>query len=564
MNVHEYRAGGWIAIVGDGAVALLHPEIGAPAARDLWRLTRSGSRLGTWVEHLAGRGIRTLPSFAMVEAHPSGLSVLVRGEVTVQVGDQEVSGTGYTTWREAVLPGAEGFAIAASEDVGTTAEEWLPVGGGIVLACALRSPLDQVDADRDNHAGLQLAQEPDEEEDLEITLMQAPALAAAIGRPAPGAAAEAVATADLPASGVPVVDVQASAVPADLPASAVPAVDVPASGVPAVDVQASAVPAAELPAADGPDADGLPAADAAEEVDPSEDAEYDHLFWSTEQLDAEEAERRSAELAADPADPAREASAEPRPVDVPAPAAGAPSSVEAGRRAAPSLGLEATQIPEDEDELLAHEAEGAAQDAPDDVSSSFAPPADQGPGAPVHAVRWEPPVSPAAGPGLISEVPWARPVDEGDHDGHTVLPSQLPQLPEEQPADDGGHDAQAWDEQPVLELVLSTGPRIEVTRPVLLGRAPESSRFRGGEVPRLVTVANPQRDVSGTHVEIRPAGDHVVVTDMNSTNGTVLVLPGQPSFRLHPGTGVPVPPGGVVELGAGVTIAVVRAGEEAE
>jgi len=535
MNVHEYRAGGWIAIVGDGAVALLHPEIGAPAARDLWRLTRSGSRLGTWVEHLAGRGIRTLPSFAMVEAHPSGLSVLVRGEVTVQVGDQEVSGTGYTTWREAVLPGAEGFAIAASEDVGTTAEEWLPVGGGIVLACALRSPLDQVDADRDNHAGLQLAQEPDEEEDLEITLMQAPALAAAIGRPAPAAAAEAVPT-------------------ADLQAPAVPAVDVPASGVPAVG----------LPAADGPDADGLPAADAAEEVDPSEDAEYDHLFWSTEQLDAEEAERRSAELAADPADPAREASAEPGPADASSPADGAPSSVEAGRRAAQSLGLEATQIPEDEDELLAHEAEGAPEDAPDDVSSSFAPPADEVPGAPVHAVRWEPPASPAAGPGLISQVPWARPVDEGDHDGHTVLPSQLPQLPEEQPADDGGHDAQAWDEQPVLELVLSTGPRIEVTRPVLLGRAPESSRFRGGEVPRLVTVANPQRDVSGTHVEIRPAGDHVVVTDMNSTNGTVLVLPGQPSFRLHPGTGVPVPPGGVVELGTGVTIAVVRAGEEAE
>ncbi|WP_052436848.1 FHA domain-containing protein [Georgenia sp. SUBG003] len=234
-----------------------------------------------------------------------------------------------------------------------------------------------------------------------------------------------------------------------------------------------------------------------------------------------------------------------------------------------TLGLEATQIPENEDDqpdrTADDVADGAAGHAAEDVSSSFAPPtAPQSPGVPVHPVRPEPP-APSAGPGLISEVPWARPADDGDHDGHTVLPSQLPPLPaEERPADDGGHDGEPWAEQPILELVLSTGPRIEVTRPVLLGRAPESSRFRGGEVPRLVTVSNPQRDVSGTHVEIRPAGDHVVVTDMNSTNGTVLVLPGQPAFRLHPGTGVPVPAGGVVELGTGVSIAVVRAGEEAD
>jgi hypothetical protein len=192
---------------------------------------------------------------------------------------------------------------------------------------------------------------------------------------------------------------------------------------------------------------------------------------------------------------------------------------------------------------------------------------DQVPGAPVHPVQWEPPAH-VPGPGLISEVPWARPVDDGDHDGHTILPSQLPSTPRQDGPGLGaaaghGEDA-APEEEPALELVLSTGLRVEVTRPVLLGRAPESARFLGSAVPRLVTVANPQRDISGTHVEIRPAGDHVVVTDMNSTNGTVLVLPGQPAFRLHPGTGVPVPPGGQIELGTGVSITVVRAGEEAE
>ncbi|PFG41273.1 FHA domain-containing protein [Georgenia soli] len=551
MNVHEYRAGRWIAIVGEGAVALLHPEIGAAAARDLWRLTRSGSRLGTWVEHLAGRGIRTLPSFAMVEAHPSGLSVLVRGELTVQVGDQQVSGAGYTTWREAVLPGAEGFTITASHDVGPTAQEWLPVAGGIVLASAVRSPVEQLDAARDNHAGLHLAQDTDEDEDLEITLMQAPALAAVIGRPA-GAAQVPPGSPTAPLAGGPAT--VAGRIAPEVGDQVEPAVaeKVDPETAERIDPEVAERIDPEVAERIDPEAAERIDPEVAEEVDPSEDAEYDHLFWSTEQLDAEEAERRSAELAADPATPSQAAPSS-QPVD-------APSSGDGERPATPTLGLEATQVPEDEDDFPAPTSE----DAREDVSSSFAPPvADHVPGAPVHPVRWEPP-APATGGGLISEVPWARPADEGDHDGHTVLPSQLPALPHDDAPAATGDDAQAWEEAPVLELVLSTGPRIEVTRPVLLGRAPESSRFRGGEVPRLVTVANPQRDVSGTHVEIRPAGDHVVVTDMNSTNGTVLVLPGQPSFRLHPGTGVPVPPGGVVELGTGVSITVVRAGEDAE
>jgi resuscitation-promoting factor RpfA len=523
VNVHEYRAGSWIAIVGDGALALLHPDIGAPAARDLWRLTRTGSRLGTWVEHLAGGGIRTLPSFAMVEAHPSGLSVLVRGDLSVQVGDERVSGAGYTTWREAVLPGADGFTITtAGTEVSTP--DWLPVGGGIVLASALRSPAEQTGAAHDNHAGLHLAHEPEEEEDLEVTLMQAPALAAAIGRPAgpptpapvtgAPAGSDAAGSAEAPADDAPVPSETREPSETRAPSE---------TRVPDED----AVPAASVPLGDAGDP---------EEIDPAEDAEYDHLFWSTEQLAADDAERQAVELGT-------ASSVLPDAPATPGPSASRPT---AAGPVTPSQGLEATQVPENEDDL-------------------FAPPVtDEVPGgAPVHAVQWDTPV-PAPGPGLISEVPWARRVDEGDHDGHTVMPSQLPKLPAAATPDADGPVAQVPEDDPVLELVLSTGPRVEVTRPVLLGRAPESARFRGNAVPRLVTVANPERDISGTHVEIRPAGDHVVVTDMNSTNGTVLVLPGQPSFRLHPGTGVPVPPGGVIELGTGVSVTVVRTGEEPE
>ncbi|MGC5629133.1 hypothetical protein ACPYO6_12945 [Georgenia sp. Z1344] len=115
-----------------------------------------------------------------------------------------------------------------------------------------------------------------------------------------------------------------------------------------------------------------------------------------------------------------------------------------------------------------------------------------------------------------------------------------------------------------LVLVLPDGTTVAVDRPVLLGRAPDATRFSGDDAPRIVQVRSPERDVSATHVEVRPAGDTVVVTDMDSTNGTVIVLPDQPAFRLHPRTGVPVPPGAYVELGTDAGFHVDVAGQVPE
>lgn len=112
--------------------------------------------------------------------------------------------------------------------------------------------------------------------------------------------------------------------------------------------------------------------------------------------------------------------------------------------------------------------------------------------------------------------------------------------------------------EPVFEVVLSNGRRVPVAGPVLVGRAPESGRFHAGAAPRLLVVPNPERDISATHLELRPAADHVVATDMSSTNGTVVHLPGRPPARLRPGAGMPVPPGGVIELSADVRLTVAR------
>jgi pSer/pThr/pTyr-binding forkhead associated (FHA) protein len=113
---------------------------------------------------------------------------------------------------------------------------------------------------------------------------------------------------------------------------------------------------------------------------------------------------------------------------------------------------------------------------------------------------------------------------------------------------------------PVARLEFSSGDRVDVDRVVVIGRAPESGRFDRSEEPLLVTVPSPHQEISSTHCEIRPGTgvDHgaAVVTDLGSTNGTVLVQPGLGPEELSPGVPVQLMPGAVVDLGDGLTIRV--------
>jgi hypothetical protein len=101
---------------------------------------------------------------------------------------------------------------------------------------------------------------------------------------------------------------------------------------------------------------------------------------------------------------------------------------------------------------------------------------------------------------------------------------------------------------------------VAVDRAVVVGRAPEARHFTAGEPPRLVTVSSPHQEISSTHLEIRPGSgvDHgsAVVTDLGSTNGTVLEQPGLPPEDLRSGVAVQLLPGAIIDLGDGVTILV--------
>jgi hypothetical protein len=117
--------------------------------------------------------------------------------------------------------------------------------------------------------------------------------------------------------------------------------------------------------------------------------------------------------------------------------------------------------------------------------------------------------------------------------------------------------------RPVARLLFSGGQSVEVDRPVVVGRAPSASRLGPDEEPRLVTVTSPQKEVSATHLEVRPGAGAdrgvAVATDLGSTNGTLLLQPGVPPEELRAGVGVPLVPGAVLDLGDGVSIRVVDA-----
>jgi hypothetical protein len=109
--------------------------------------------------------------------------------------------------------------------------------------------------------------------------------------------------------------------------------------------------------------------------------------------------------------------------------------------------------------------------------------------------------------------------------------------------------------QPVLAVLrASDGGEVRVDRTVLVGRAPAE---RGPGPVRLLTVPSPAHDISRTHLQVAVDGWRVTVTDLHSTNGTLLVDPdGARRRSLPPGQPVPVVVGNVLELAEGVSVTV--------
>ncbi len=127
--------------------------------------------------------------------------------------------------------------------------------------------------------------------------------------------------------------------------------------------------------------------------------------------------------------------------------------------------------------------------------------------------------------------------------------SGLIEAPEEQVPDVG-------DTAPQQELISRfrlrhiNGTKYLLNKPIILGRLP-AAPLRGGQGVNLVMVASPEGLVSSTHARVEVQGDVVVVTDLRSTNGTRVIIPGQPSVLLAPGDSMALGVGAIIDLGDG-------------
>lgn len=165
----------------------------------------------------------------------------------------------------------------------------------------------------------------------------------------------------------------------------------------------------------------------------------------------------------------------------------------------------------------------------------------------------------AAAPQPVPPVPLTapgeggRPELPGDHDGETISFAQAQALRGEVPA--SASAAPLERPEPVHgRIVLSTGREIELDRSVVIGRRPRAVRVTGSILPHLIAVESPQQDISRSHVEIRTEGDAVLVVDLDTTNGTVLIREGAPPVRLHPGEPTIVIDGDLIDLGDDITV----------
>ena len=246
-------------------------------------------------------------------------------------------------------------------------------------------------------------------------------------------------------------------------------------------------------------------------------------------------------------------------------------------------------------------------DANDDDARSHATPAPP-PGRP--AAGRSAPVPPSMPPsfpatpnpvavGLIDSVPWAggapRPPTSDraarDHDGRTRSVSDMLSDASSSPAPDSatpdlydgplvqavfcpdGHPnpttaSVCWScEAPIVGdgvvsvhrpplgiLAVVGGDRVTLDRTVVLGRQPSAGGSFRGEPPLLLAVGASSSEISRTHAQIRVDGWNVLLADLDSTNGTVVHLPGRAPERLRPNEPTTLLVNSTIELAREVTI----------
>jgi len=96
-------------------------------------------------------------------------------------------------------------------------------------------------------------------------------------------------------------------------------------------------------------------------------------------------------------------------------------------------------------------------------------------------------------------------------------------------------------------LVFSTGERAQILGRGLIGRMPAAPANETWD--HLIVVTDPTKTVSKTHLRVEALAEGLMVTDLDSANGTVVSMPGIAAERLAPHERVILTSGATVGLG---------------
>ncbi|HEY3017078.1 MAG TPA: FHA domain-containing protein [Nocardioides sp.] len=527
-DLKSYRPGTWFGIFGEHATVLLPPSEKRRVAA-LWELVDDGADFGEVLDALIASGLRDLPGFVLVSNIEGTTKVVLRGPAVATfalVGGEtvDVNGAEAATWVERSLVDVDAMQLIVEEPTdGEQAD--LVISGGLVRVSRVDEPPKTTGGARSGKRAASTSMGsakaevapvpvPVEEPVLEAPVVEEPVAEPVVEEPVAEMAdvdSESVAASadiDVPEVGVPEVPIAPVPIPVPLDPFAKAdsqASDAPVAAEPVAEQSAEAEPAeptVEEPAVEEPAVEELaveelaveePALDQPTYQEPAAEAVPEEPVWGRPEQPAEPESAPMPEAPAWGDAPAAE--------PVPEPVWGAP-------------------VPEQQPE-----------------ATPFVPEQAQAPEA------------------------YAEPDPNEDHDGMTRAGAWDPnQFARQQPGIPGQPPAPSVTARPVARLTFSNGDVIDVDRAILVGRAPEARRFSSTDQPRLVTVPSPNQEISSTHLEIRPGSgvDHgtAIVTDMGSTNGTVLVQPGLAPEDLQPGIPVQLIPGAIVDLGDGVTISV--------
>lgn len=107
-----------------------------------------------------------------------------------------------------------------------------------------------------------------------------------------------------------------------------------------------------------------------------------------------------------------------------------------------------------------------------------------------------------------------------------------------------------------LGVQLSEGKPFAANVPLVFGRRPWSTELDTSSIVSVALVS-PKREISAIHLEISEAGGRLRARDLNSTNGTVVMSPGRPSWLLKKGRDTVLGNGDVLDLGEGTFVRIV-------